>query len=226
MLVIIFGAALGNIIRGVPLDSKGEFFEPLWTTFTVVPQSGILDWFTILMAIVAVITLSSHGANYIALKTEGGLQNRARMTSRKMNIIIILVSIIMFISTSIIRPQMWDNYLLHNWGFIFPLAGIAGAGGMIYFRAKSNDLITFISSSMFIFGMLSGTAFGLYPSLLPSSVNSLNSLTIHNSKAGEYGLGAGIYWWIAGIILAIIYFTCLFYIFKGKIKITGESEEY
>ncbi|RMF60273.1 MAG: cytochrome d ubiquinol oxidase subunit II, partial [Calditrichaeota bacterium] len=48
LLAVFFGAALGNVVRGVPLDATGYFFEPLWTTFTVVPQAGILDWFTVL----------------------------------------------------------------------------------------------------------------------------------------------------------------------------------
>ena len=73
LLVVFFGAALGNIVRGVPIYSEGFFFEPLWTTFTVVPDAGILDWFTVLMAIVAVFVLLVHGANYTAMKTENEL---------------------------------------------------------------------------------------------------------------------------------------------------------
>src|SRR5512135_1849555 len=33
LLAIFFGAALGNVIRGVPLDADGRFFLPLWTDF-------------------------------------------------------------------------------------------------------------------------------------------------------------------------------------------------
>src|SRR5713101_4555796 len=48
LLAIFFGAALGNVIRGVPLNAQGYFFEPLWTTFTVTSAPGILDWYTVL----------------------------------------------------------------------------------------------------------------------------------------------------------------------------------
>src|SRR5215831_16895229 len=45
LLAVFFGAALGNVIRGVPLDSEGYFFEPLWTTFSPNGDTGILDWY-------------------------------------------------------------------------------------------------------------------------------------------------------------------------------------
>src|SRR3990172_2604530 len=61
LLAIFFGAALGNVVRGVPLNEEGYFFEPLWTTFTIVPESGILDWFTVLLGLVAFFTLTVHG---------------------------------------------------------------------------------------------------------------------------------------------------------------------
>src|SRR6202166_4049104 len=51
LLAIFFGAALGNVIRGVPLGPDGYFFEPLWTTFTVTPTPGILDWYTALTGV-------------------------------------------------------------------------------------------------------------------------------------------------------------------------------
>jgi cytochrome d ubiquinol oxidase subunit II len=223
LLVIFFGAALGNVIRGVPLDKSGFFFEPLWTTFTVVPNSGILDWFTVLMSVVAVITVTVHSANYIALKTSNGLSERARNISRVLNIPVFLLSAAMFISVSIIRPELWNNYFLHKWGFVFPVTAIAALAGMIIFRRKNDDLKAFISSSLFIFGMLSGTAFGLFPVLLQSSLDPSFSLDAFNSKAGEYGLETGFIWWITGVIFAILYFIYLFYTFRGKVSIEKDE---
>src|SRR6202045_781367 len=53
LLAIFFGAALGNVVRGVPLDAQGYFFEPLWTNFKPGPHPGILDWYTILIGVLA-----------------------------------------------------------------------------------------------------------------------------------------------------------------------------
>ncbi len=225
MLVIFFGAALGNVVRGVPLNSTGVFFEPLWTTFTVVPNAGILDWFTVLMAVVAISTLLTHGANYIAMKTENELQFRARNISKSANWGALVFSIAALISISLIKPDVWGNYSKNLWGYIFPVISLIAVIGMFYFRFKNNDTKAFLSSSLFITGMLASTAYGIYPVLLPSSIKSEYSLTIFNSKAGDYALNVGLYWWIAGITIAIGYFTYLFYTFRGKVK-AGKEEGY
>ena len=78
LLAIFFGAALGNVVRGVPLGPDEYFFEPLWTNFRVGSQNGILDWYTILTGVIALVTLTAHGSLYIAMKTEGDLNRRAR----------------------------------------------------------------------------------------------------------------------------------------------------
>ncbi len=69
LLAVFFGAALGNVVRGVPLDASGYFFEPLWTNFKLGPQTGILDWYTVLTGVIGLVTLAAHGSYYVALKT-------------------------------------------------------------------------------------------------------------------------------------------------------------
>src|SRR5208283_4270447 len=82
LLAIFFGAALGNVVRGVPLDNAGEFFLPLWTNFGVGGDVGILDWYTVLVAVAAFATLLVHGALWVALKTDGALGERASGVAR------------------------------------------------------------------------------------------------------------------------------------------------
>src|SRR6202795_3044824 len=53
LLAIFFGAALGNVVRGVPLDASGFFFLPLWTDFWTGGQLGILDWYTLAIGLAA-----------------------------------------------------------------------------------------------------------------------------------------------------------------------------
>ena len=78
LLAIFFGAAIGNVVRGVPLAADGYFFEALWTNFRVGMYPGILDWYTVLTGVLALVTLAVHGAHYVALKTEGDIQARSR----------------------------------------------------------------------------------------------------------------------------------------------------
>src|SRR5438552_12728386 len=69
LLAIFLGAALGNVIRGVPLNQTGEFFLPLWTHFGVRGEVGILDWYTITVGVLAFVTLAQHGGLWVAYKT-------------------------------------------------------------------------------------------------------------------------------------------------------------
>ena len=223
LLAIFLGAALGNVVRGVPLGPDGYFFTPLWTSFTVQPDAGILDWFTVLMGLVGLSTLAVHGGNYIAMKTTGDLQVRARADVRLWSWGMLLTSLGAAVSAFAIRPGIWTNYSEHPWGCVFPLLGAAGLGGMFYFNRKSDDVKAFLSSSAFIVGMLSSTAFGLFPYVLPSSTVESYGLTVYNTAAQSYGLGIGIVWWTIGIVIALGYFTYLFRSFRGKVKVQKEG---
>ncbi len=81
-----------------------------------------------------------------------------------------------------------------------------------------------LSSGLFILGMLITAAFSLYPLVLPA-VNRINSLTINNASASQYGLVVGLIWWSLGIILAAIYFIITYRRFWGKVT-TASSQEY
>ncbi len=222
LLAIFLGAALGNVVRGVPLTREGYFFEPLWTTFTVVPEAGILDWFTVMMGLVALATLTLHGAVYVSMKTTGEIQARARTIGQWVWWIALFMSVDMFIATWTIHPDLWANYAEHAGGFIFPACGVAGILATYIAIVRKKDTAAFCFSTLYIISMLAATAFAVYPNLLLASTQKEYSLTIYNSAARSYGLGAALYWWIPGILLAALYFTYLFRTFRGKVQPSEE----
>ncbi len=223
LLTIFFGAALGNVVRGVPLNAEGYFFSPLWTTFTIVPEAGILDWFTVLMGLVAFFTLTAHGANFIAMKSDNDLQQRARALAKPAWWGAVMTSILALFAASYVRPTIWNNYGEHVWGWIFPLTGLAGALGVFYFHARRQETRAFLASTVFIGGMAASTAFGLFPNVLPASTAPEFSLTIYNVAGPAYGLRVGLVWWVIGITIALAYFGYLFYSFRGKVKLRAEG---
>src|SRR5271168_2716523 len=77
LLAILFGAAAGNLARGVPLDAKGTFSMAFFTDFTPWGYVGLLDWYTVSVAIFGAVILAAHGATYLTLKTEGPVHDRS-----------------------------------------------------------------------------------------------------------------------------------------------------
>jgi cytochrome d ubiquinol oxidase subunit II len=218
LLAIFFGAALGNVIRGVPLNAEGYFFAPLWTNFRVGSNPGVLDWYTVLTGVMALTTLSSHGALYLATKTESDLQLRARRIATLAWWGVAALTIIGLIATLSVRPQLLDNYR-HPAGAIFPVIVLASLAGMFYFRVRGNDKAAFVSSCAYIAGMLGGVAYGMYPYLLPASTDPVYSITVQKAAASRYGLSVGLIWWSIGIALALGYFVYLYRSFRGKVRL-------
>src|SRR5258708_30748759 len=88
---------------------------------------------------------------------------------------------------------------------------------MCFFNVRQRALAAFFSLAAFMVGMLSSTAFSLYPDVLPA-VNRANSLTVYNASSSQYAQAVGLVWWIIGIILASIYFIVTYRLFWGKIS--------
>jgi cytochrome d ubiquinol oxidase subunit II len=223
LLSIFFGAALGNVIRGVPLQEDGYFFAPLWTSFTVQPEAVILDWFTVIMGLVSLCTLTVHGSNYIASKSGGNLQKRARAAARIAWSGMFVTSVAAMVSVQAIRPQVLANYAAHPWGWIFPLIAIAGLAGSLAYNLRERDGYAFIGSSLFIVGMLGSTAFGIYPNVLPSSGDPARGLTVYNTISHQYGLSTALIWWTIGMILVAAYFIYFIRAYRGKSTAEGEG---
>ncbi len=160
--------------------------------------------------------LLTHGANYIAVKTEGTLNERARRISRAGWLITIPLAILASVATFFVQPQVYASFNQRPWGIIFPLIALVGLLGAGYFNFTKRDMAAFLSSGTFILGMLSSAAFSLYPLVLPA-VNRANSLTIYNASASQYGLTVGLIWWSIGIVPVVIYFIVTYRRFRGKV---------
>src|ERR1700693_1940441 len=221
LLALFFGAALGNVMRGVPLDATGYFFEPLWTNFKLGPQTGILDWYTVLTGVLALVTLTAHGSYYVALKTDEDLGRRARGCALRCWPAQFFLTFSTLVATYFIRPAIMANYGRHKIGIVIPIAVVASLAVMLWANPKGKEKLAFVASSLYITAMLVGAAFALYPVVLPARHHEYD-LTIYNTDASGHALSAGLAWWTFAAVLVVAYFVFVHRMFRGKVQV-GEG---
>ncbi|MGO9242068.1 MAG: cytochrome d ubiquinol oxidase subunit II [Bryobacteraceae bacterium] len=217
LLAIFFGAALGNVVRGVPLDANHEFFLPLWTNFQPGREAGILDWYTVLVGLFAFFTLTLHGALWINLKTAGELQARARRVARLAWLLVAALTIVVTFASFALQPDLARSFSSLPAGLVFPALALAGLAGMLLFLVRAQEGKAFLASCLYIIGMLTSVVFGVFPNVLPANSDPRFSLTITNASAPEFGLRVGLWWFVPGIALALAYFVFLYRRFAGKV---------
>jgi cytochrome d ubiquinol oxidase subunit II len=222
LLAVFLGAALANVVRGVPLDATGYFFEPLWTNFQLGNEVGILDWYTILVGVLALAVLVMHGGLWVRMKTSGLVSERAAALARKMWFAVLVLTAIVTAITFRVQPQVKENLTAMPLGFILPLLAIAGLAGVQFELIRRDERKAFFASCLYITGMLTSVVFGVFPMVLPAR-NPIYSLTVQGAKASEYGLKVGLIWWVVGMILAIGYFTFVYRSFAGKVSVEKDG---
>jgi cytochrome d ubiquinol oxidase subunit II len=218
VLAIFYGAALANVIRGVPIGDDSYFFLPLWTNWRVGPSPGILDWYTVIGGVLALIALSVHGALYLITKTEHELQLRTRRIVSILWGPLVALTIVSLIATMMVRPQTLNNYTAYPIAFAIPVGVVGSLLALFFFSRHGKDKRAFMASVVYLALMMVGAAVGLYPALLPSSTNSARDITIVKSLTGPYALHVGIVWWGFGMFLATGYFVLVYTMFRGKVK--------
>jgi cytochrome d ubiquinol oxidase subunit II len=217
LLAIFFGAALGNVVRGVPLDRSGEFFLPLWTDWTPGQSPGILDWYTVLAGVTVLAVLALHGALWVAFKTTGEIEVRAcRVASRAWWGVLVLVNLLTVASFRV-QPRLQASFAARPWGWVFPFVAIAALLIVAVMNYRRWERAAFLASSLFLAAMLVSVTFGLYPCVLPSNGDPALSLTISNASAAPYGLHIGLVWFIPGMLLTATYFIYAYRSFAGKV---------
>ncbi len=223
LLAIVFGAALGNLIRGVPLNADGYFFTPLWTDLAPGPEPGILDWFTILVAVTTACLLIYHGALYLVMKTSGDVARRAADLATVARWLASGFTVVSAVAIGLVQPAMMRSLGSHPLGWLFPLVALGGLGLSAFAAHRGAERTAFAGSSAMILGLLATVAWGLSPNLLISSGDPLRSLTIHNAAASPQGLSIGLRWFVIGFPLVVVYSIVLHRFFWGKVPAASVS---
>ena len=223
LLAIFYGAALANVLRGVPLQADGYFFLPLWTNWQPGPQPGILDWYTVIGGLVALVALTLHGALWLAIKVSGDLAKRTCGLITPLLALVSLLTIVSLIATIAVRPASLDNYYSYPFTFIVPVGVLASLAGIWFFNRGHQPVKAFLSSGIYLFFMLAGACWGVYPTLLPASTGAERDITLARALSGPHTLAVGLAWWLFGMTLAVGYVVFVYSRFKGKVDTHVET---
>jgi cytochrome d ubiquinol oxidase subunit II len=215
LLVVGFGAALGNVVRGVPIDAEGQFFLPLWGDDG---RLGILDGFTVLVGVAALAAITMHGALWVAFRLEGEVQARARRVARLAAFAVVLTSAAVTVATFSVQPHVPARLAAQPWIHGCAALAVAGLVGVHVFLRRGQDGRAFLASATYLAGMLTSAVFGLYPYVLPATTGAERGLTVTNAAAGDIALRTGLWWWIPGILIAIAYQVFAYRHLRGKLR--------
>jgi cytochrome d ubiquinol oxidase subunit II len=228
LLALFFGIALGNIVRGVNLGGvengvsvyEGHyFFLPLWdSSFSPLSETpGVIDWFTIIIGLISVVTLAIHGANWVILKTNSSINEKLKGVIFKLNIVLTALTLFSLFVWQIVNPNSLDNFIDKPYLIVFPIIYFTGLIGLFYIKKIKKDVYGFALSTLLIVGGITSSLASLFPVILPS-INDVNDpLTIYNTAASEYGLSVALTWGIIGFILLFVYMIIQKRLMGGKV---------
>ena len=226
LLAILFGAAAGNVARGVPLDDRGNFSMAFFTDFNVRGNVGLLDWYTVSIAILAVVILAAHGATYLTLKTEGAVHDRCEKCAKYLWIAAIPLLLIVLIESRIVRPDLPGRSLSNPFLWL-GLAVIVGSiitlvSGLI----TRHELRAFLGSNFVIGGLLATGAAAIFPVMLHSTLAPENSMTAYAAAAGPRSLHLAAIWWPMAFALAVFYFVFISRHYAGKVSVQRDTQGF
>lgn len=200
LLIVFFGAALGNLVRGVTIDEQGQFFAPLWTDFRAGERTGILDWYTLLVALTALSTLSHHGALWVALKTEAPLRERAVRTAKSLFLPTLALGLTTALATSIVQPGTGSKLSAQPAAYVLPLLSLAGLLQARVFL-NTRPLYAFLGSSGYVFFQILSAAFAVFPHALVAR-DPTRHLSLGAAAADPETLKRMLLWWLPGMFIA------------------------
>jgi len=211
---ILFGVAVGNILKGVPITSNQMWAGTFW---------GLLNPYAVLIGLLSLTLFVMHGAIYMTLKTDGELRERMSKLASGFWIGFILLYFIATIYTYFEAAYLFEN-ILANPIFWIILILLLAALAYIPITLKSGRFFrAFLSSSMIILTVIGLAAVSMFPRLVTSSIDPGYSLTIYNASSTHRTLTTMLVIALIGMPIVIGYTAYIYRVFRGKTIISEES---
>ena len=209
---ILVGCALGNVIRGVPLNAAGDYTGTLF---------DLLNPYSLLVAVTGLALLVTHGASWLAVKTEGAVHERAVKWRTPLFFVCTALAVATSIATISAVPRASDNVLGRPIGWLFI---VVLAGALVYTfwqqRRESGDLHAFLGSSVIVVALAGIAAVGNYPDIIPArGTPAATSLTVTSAASGHLTLEVMLIIALIGVPLVLFYTAFVYRTFRGKVKV-------
>lgn len=243
---LIFGVAVGNVLQGVPFHFDADLHSTYEGTFF-----GLLNPYALLCGLLSVVMLVTHGATWLVFKTDGPIADRARAVGSVGAILTIVLFALgglglhQFVEgykiTSAINPigpsnplsktvvmetgAWFANYRAYPILWLAPaLGGLGSLLTLVMLRARKDGL-SFITSAIGIFGIISTVGVSMFPFILPSSIDPRSSLTVWDTSSSHMTLFIMLV--VTAIFLPIIlaYTSWVYKVMWGKVDAAMVSDK-
>ena len=202
---ILFGAAFANIFRGIPFDQNGVYQG---TLFTLLNPYGLLGGILFLFLFLV------HGANWLAIKSDGELQERAIKTGKNLWPLLLIAAVI-FLGATYYSTPLYNNYFNHPLLFLVILVTVLALLGIRFFLSSGSLWKAWFSSALTIIGATFFGIIGLYPNMFPSNLNPAYSLTAHNASSSPLTLKIMLTVALIFVPIVLVYQIWAYVLFKG-----------
>ena len=227
LLAILFGAAAGNLARGVPLDARGDFSMAFFTDFiSVQGYVGLLDWYTVSVAVFAAVILAAHGATYLTLKTEGPVHDRSAKFAKYLWTAVVPLFLAISVETFVVRPELPGRAVYNPFWWLGLLIAVSSAAALVSGLSTRREMRAFLGSSLLLAGLLVMGGAALFPVMLYSTIAPEYSLTAYAVAAGPNSLRLAFIWWPAGFALATAYFVFISRRYAGKVSVRRDNQGF
>lgn len=211
---LIQGVALGNVALGVPLNAQHEFIGSFL---------GLLNPYALLVGVTTLAMFAMHGTIYVILKTEGELQDKARGWLLYTLPIFVMTYVATTMVTLLYVPQMTDHIRQKPAFFVVALLNMLAIANIPREIYHGRPFQAFLSSCITIVLMMMLFGLGVFPYLLPSNPHWEYGLHIYNAASSQKTLGIMLIISLLAIPLVVSYTTSIYWIFRGKVKLTSKS---
>ncbi len=210
---VLLGVAFGNILRGVPVDAGKEYAGTFFT---------LLNPYSVLVGVLSLFAFIMHGAIYLSLKTDGGLKEKALKWAERGWAAFVILYLAATALTVVFAGGLFARYLENPLPWILVVIAAAAIIGIKLYLKKGAAGKAFISSSIAIASVIGLAATGLFPDLVPSTLDPSYSLTVMNSSNSRFTLTVMLIVVAIGVPIMLFYTVYIYRCFRGR----AVPEEY